>query len=680
MNMITSDLNHDGHEDVITPDYYPNDVTVLMGNGDGTFQAARSFPAGMHPSAVVAGDFNGDGRVDLAVADAGGIAGAGEGVSILLGNGDGTFQAPIFYPAAESPSSIVAGDFTGNGILDLAVAYMDSSDVTILFGDGLGSFPTSIDVPLGSQSDNAVSIVAGDFTGSGALDLAVGEEYSDSVSILEGNGQGGFRALPPFPLLPANSLEGQPSQLAALVAGDFLGNGSSQLAALSVGSDLAGTDQLSLLADPGDGEFNLMPPIVVGAGLSPTSMVAGHFFGDGQLDLAITDQYSGTVTLLQGDGRGGFPNQTTVAVGNEQSLNAITTDSFTGNGLADLAIATESPDSVVIELNQGNGQFAPPGPVGLAPQNTPLVADFGGEGVPDVAIVDGAGDILFRQGQPGEPGSFSPPVTVNPGRPSRDIAAVVTNQGTLLASVDADDNNVSLFADQNGSFSFVFSLATGDEPAQIVSADLDGNGQDDLVIRNAGDGTLTVFMSDGHGGFLAPYTLAIGSGISDVSVEEVTGDGLLDILLANQTAGLVEVIMNLGGAGFSAPTLYRAGTGLSAVVGGTESTPLTLISQEGTVGVAAAALVPGGPPDLVTLNSGSETIGILDGMGAGSSLTRLRCRPPAQPWPFASPTSRATGSPTWRSLGRAVCRSGWATARAGLPPRALTTSDRTPRG
>ena len=95
------------------------------------------------------------------------------------------------------------------------------------------------------------------------------------------------------------------------------------------------------------------------------------------------------------------------------------------------------------------------------PRNTPLVADLNGDGVPDVTIVDGAGDILFREGVPGEPGSFDPPITINAGSPSRDIAAVATSQGTLLASVDATDNAVSLFAYHNGQFSLARQAAHG---------------------------------------------------------------------------------------------------------------------------------------------------------------------------------------------------------------------------
>ena len=93
----------------------------------------------------------------------------------------------------------------------------------------------------------------------------------------------------------------------------------------------------------------------------------------------------------------------------------VTTGDFTGDGHLDLAVALQSPNSVSIELNQGGGNFAQPATVGLDPRNTPLVADFSGDGVLDVAIVDGAGDILFRQGVPDQPGRFEPPITINSG-------------------------------------------------------------------------------------------------------------------------------------------------------------------------------------------------------------------------------------------------------------------------
>ena len=122
VSSVSGDFNLDGALDVVTANEGSNDGTILLGNNDGTFQAPRTFAAGAGPIAVTADDFNGDGRLDLAVADQGDPkTGQGRGVSILLGNGDGTFQAPVLYDAGISPTSIVAGYFEGEDRpLDLA--------------------------------------------------------------------------------------------------------------------------------------------------------------------------------------------------------------------------------------------------------------------------------------------------------------------------------------------------------------------------------------------------------------------------------------------------------------------------------------------------------------------------------------------------------------------------------
>ena len=478
LGAVTADLTHDGHVDIITANSNSNDISVLLGNGDGTFGTARSFPAGVGPIAVVVGDFNGDGRLDVAVADSGDNGGPGQGVSILFGNGDGTFQAPIYYAAGTNPSSIVAGDFTGNGVLDLAVANLDSDNVSILLGDGHGGFRTLPPIALGDQARGPSSITVGNFTGDGVLDLAVLDPGADSVSILQGDGLGTFQPLPPIPLHDPNDIP------QAFVAGDFTGDGVDDLAVVSEG--FGEPDHVSIIIGNGQKTYDVLPPISLGTGLIPSSIITGHFFGGGPLDLAVADHYSDSISLLQGDGRGGFHVRPALDLGTGGSPTAITTGDFTGNGATDLAIAQQMPNSVMIELNQGDGQFAQPGAVGLAVQNTPLVADLTGGGVPDVTIVDGAGDILFRAGTPGEPGRFAPPITINVGSPSRDIAAVATSKGTLLASVDSTDNAVSMYGYHNGQFTLLGKLPTGAEPAQIVSADLEGNGQDDMVIRNAG--------------------------------------------------------------------------------------------------------------------------------------------------------------------------------------------------
>ena len=157
----------------------PSGLGVSLGNGDGTFTPANGSPIslGKNLYGVVAGDFNGDGKLDLAVTDSGGNA-----VLILLGNGDGTFGAPTTIPVGTEPEAIVAGDFNNDGKLDLAVANFGDGTVTLLLGNGDGTFTSASGspYPVGPQP---FAISAADFNGDGKLDLAV-VNLGTGVSIL----------------------------------------------------------------------------------------------------------------------------------------------------------------------------------------------------------------------------------------------------------------------------------------------------------------------------------------------------------------------------------------------------------------------------------------------------------------------------------------------------------------
>ena len=161
---------------------------MLLGNGDGTFQPQVKYAVGSYPDAIVAGDFTGDGRLDLAVVDA-----RTDGtVSVLLGNGDGTFQPQVTYAVGTDPSAIVTSDFTGDGKLDLAVTYVNgpADTVSVLLGNGDGTFQPQVTYAVGNDPN---AIVAGDFNGDGRLDLAVADEFPTTVSVLLGNGDGTFQ-------------------------------------------------------------------------------------------------------------------------------------------------------------------------------------------------------------------------------------------------------------------------------------------------------------------------------------------------------------------------------------------------------------------------------------------------------------------------------------------------------
>ena len=195
--LAVADFNGDGYVDIATanygPNYQPGSVSILLGNGDGTFQGQAAYPAGINPFGIMTGDFNRDGKIDLAVLNNNGSF----GIYILLGNGDGSFQSPVFYPTGENPRVGVVADFTGDGNLDLAVGDCIDNNIAVLLGNGNGTFQNPVYYQTG---DYVSSLAGGDFDGDGKLDLVTADAAFNSVSFLKGNGDGTFQANVDFPV------------------------------------------------------------------------------------------------------------------------------------------------------------------------------------------------------------------------------------------------------------------------------------------------------------------------------------------------------------------------------------------------------------------------------------------------------------------------------------------------
>lgn len=191
-SMAISDLNGDGQFDVILISEGANVLAVALGNGDGTFQSPVTRAAGgPFNNEIVIADFNRDGKPDIALASATRPQGR---VTILLGNGDGTFQDPAFFPVGRGPVAIAAGDVDGDGILDLVTGNQFSGDVSVLLGNGDGTFLPANSFPSGTalnRSPNSVAI--GDINGDGKPDIAVANFVSNDVGVLLGNGDGTFQ-------------------------------------------------------------------------------------------------------------------------------------------------------------------------------------------------------------------------------------------------------------------------------------------------------------------------------------------------------------------------------------------------------------------------------------------------------------------------------------------------------
>ncbi len=345
--VAVGDFNGDGKADLAVANYNTNNVSVLLGKGDGTFQAGVNYNAGSNPYSVAVGDFNGDGKADLAVANNG-----SNNVSVLLGNGDGTFQAAVNYNAGSFPQSVAVGDFNGDGKADLAVANYSSNNVSVLLGLGNGTFQAAVNYNAGTGPD---SVAAGDFNGDGKADLAVANGSSNNVSVLLGLGDGTFQAAVNYTAGTAPIF---------LAVGDFNADGKADLAVANYSSN-----NVSVLLGLGNGTFQ--GAVNYSAGSFPRSVAVGDFNGDGKADLAVAKAYagSGNVSVLLGFGNGTFQaalnynagtNPVSVAVGD-----------FNGDGGSDLAVANFYSDNVSILLR---GAAA----IGLSPGSLTFSATQGG--------------------------------------------------------------------------------------------------------------------------------------------------------------------------------------------------------------------------------------------------------------------------------------------------------------
>ena len=272
--------NADGKLDLAIVNQIDKTVSILLGQGDGTFNpvSGKLPQTGNGPSAIVAGDFNADGKLDLAVVNQ-----ADSTVSIFLGNGDGTFQPRRDFPTGTSPTALVTGDFNADGILDLAIVNKDANTVSVLLGKGTGkgdgTFNAKTDFPTGKSP---VAITTGDFNGDGRIDLAVANRADNTVSILLGNGDGTFKAKNDF---------NTGTSPVALVAADFNLDSRLDLVVANQGSNT-----ISILLGNGDGTIGLRAD--VNTGNSPSALAAADFNRDNRPDLAITNQADNTVSVI----------------------------------------------------------------------------------------------------------------------------------------------------------------------------------------------------------------------------------------------------------------------------------------------------------------------------------------------------------------------------------------------
>jgi uncharacterized protein (TIGR03437 family) len=483
----------------------------------------------------------------------------------------------------------VVGDFNTDGKPDMVVGASDG--ISLLLGNGSGGFAAATSVL--TDVGDLVGLATGDFNNDGKLDLARVTRFSDLVFVLLGDGAGRFGSPVTYNLVPGSGNPGRDVRPTFVAAGDFNDDGRTDLLAIGDGSIV------SLLLGQGTGEFRATSLAVTGR--VPAVLVVDDFDGDGKLDAANTNT-SGTVAILFGDGAGriGTPNFPLEAL-----PKTITASDFNRDGRIDLAAGNLLSRSISVLFGDGRGSYASTRfGSGTPPANSPgpefvTSGDLNNDGNPDLAVAGGS-------------------------------------EGGLLVYLG---NGIGVFATPD-------SYVVGSFPDSIAIGDLNSDGKPDLVVANRESRNVSVLLGDGMGKFGAAANYAVASRPWSVAVADFNGDGKLDVVTANQDTNDVSVLLNDGtgklgmaanyaavnGPGFVATGDFNGDNKPDLAIGSLTSSAVVLLNDgTGKFGVAKTVLPSTSAPsiavgdfngdgktDLAAANTSAFGVSVLLGDGMGS--------------------------------------------------------------
>ncbi len=564
-HITVADFNGDGNLDLLVSHRWTidsNGVSLLVGNGQGQFTNIRTIPFVGEPWASVAEDFNGDDRMDFAVTD-----GLQNKVWIYFGDNTGNFSLSASFQVGNSPYSMNKADFNGDGKTDLIVANSNSPFVSILLAAN-GSFNAPVSISIANNT-NAAYISVGDLNGDNKIDAvvdSVGSNFS-GASVLIGNGMGGF-TLSPF--LSFSRGAGR------LWLADVSNDNKLDIIATASGFDIANTIRLG----NGDGTFG--SEIVFAVAGYTFSIEVDDFNSDGQMDLAQSGGGFAEVQIFFGSGNGRF-GPATAFVGGQP--NSTAPADYNGDGNTDIAVSNYDLMNVQVMSNNGNGNFSITSTIALPERPWSVFsADFNSDGSPDIATINwhtntgqGRLSVMLNNGN-----GFAPAVNYFAGsrRFLRSVAVGdLTGDGILdIAVAVVDDRGwLSIFrGNSNGTFVFSHHLAVGQDinaypPWGVAIGDLNNDGIKDLAATAAGN--VFVYLGTGGGNFSPPVLYPAGNPVAELVLADFNEDGILDAAVTNNDANesspnfvpRVAILLGNGTGGFLAPTIYPTGRGTASI-------------------------------------------------------------------------------------------------------------------
>jgi uncharacterized protein (TIGR03437 family) len=556
--LLVGDFNADGKLDlvaagvtIIPPNAPPGTVNyglgIALGLGDGLFTELKPYAAGIQAVSVASADFNGDNKLDVALADQ-----SGGNLVIVTGVGDGTFNAPVTYKSGNStaprPVAVVAADFNQDNKPDVVVMNQNDPTVSVFRNDGQGRFGTPRNLEV--ASGNALTV--GDFSGDGQPDLLVG---GLSLSLLRGDGAGGFAVPSNVPLL------GQivnTSGANTLQKGDFNSDGKLDIAFPS-------WQGIAIFLSDGAGGYTSQNYAV---GRSTTAFTVNDFNRDGKLDLAATKDESNNFTVLINSGAADFRGMKTFRLGNGTQLMQVA--DLNKDARTDLIVTDGSGLSTVI--GNGTGEFGEVKTFSRSSQlATPfiatVVADFTGDGNADLAVLNPDVNDFASVAV-----TLLPDVgltVVNPNRirtfkvGSRAVDLIAAdfnrdNRPDLAVANAGSDDVTILLNDERGGFATAGTVGVGLDPRSITASDFNGDGNPDLIVACRNSAGVFLLLGDGRGNFTV-RGISIGANPRTVATGDFNKDGKPDVAVPHNNSMFVSILLGTGQGTFNPPIVIDVG-------------------------------------------------------------------------------------------------------------------------
>jgi len=595
------DVNGDGVNDLVVPsfDQFLGEqvAMLLLGNRNGTFQAPVTFSTGGTATRqAVIGDFNRDGKNDVAFALSG-------GASVLLGDGHGGFGAPLIIPTSTLSTALVTADLDSDGKMDLAVANGTKNNVSIALGNGDGTFNIVATLTVGNSP---IGIATGDLNRDGHPDLVVTNNGSgsggNSVSVLLGIGNGQFQPAVGIPVAAAP---------VGIAVADL--NHDNKLDLIVTNS---GTDQVSIILGKGNGAFGAPATFTVRSGVKPPTgyfpvyVSVDDFNADGNLDLVVANFFSSTATILLGKGNGAVGKPQNFLVGN--SPLAVLTGDFNRDGRRDFITSNQAGGTVSLYLGKGNGTFQVESSFPSKERADQIaVADFNNDGIADLAMADGGlgfngntVSVFLGNGK----GGFGAETVLNTGQdPNSVTAADFNHDGRLDLAVS---NGFEIFGNKglqiflgNGDGTFVSgpTLSGLTAPKSSVAADFNGDGNIDLAVCTGDERGATLLVGDGTGGFPTRSSIKLSSACLDVVTADYNRDGKPDLVFRLERGPLTPITF----------ITLNEGNGVFGTA--------TSITPFDAFGIASGDVNNDGIPDVVVFLAGVVESLVGDGTGKFTS-------------------------------------------------------------